>query len=329
MSRPQHIELGETVLSKMRKRFRALTRRSTAASTVDLGHPSEPLSVGTEPRSAIASAPETAAPIVSLPLAAVSADCATTIGLQPHPLQPQQPKQPTTRSEFTSRSLQFTTRAEAAAAALVEAEAELASLLPEERAPSLAINEVGELLRELRRFEEARALFEEALAGRRARLGNTHPSTLVSLNNLGLLLRELGQLSGARSLLEEAVVVRRATQGDRHPETLTSINNLGALLKAEGELDAAQTLYAEALDARREVLGHAHPDTLTSINNLASVYQARGEQQAEVKDLVAAERLLAEGVGVSRRVLGSDHTHSRVFAVNLARVRRAQEALLD
>ena len=156
---------------------------------------------------------------------------------------------------------------------IADARAELRRLSPEARGTSVAISELAELLRSAGELEEARALFEEALAARRAQLGDEHPATSVSLNNLGLLLREMGQLRAARVLLAEAVETRRLVQGSKHPETLTAINNLGALLKASGDLDAAEPLYKEALLTRREVLGHSHPDTLTSINNLASLLQ--------------------------------------------------------
>ena len=47
-------------------------------------------------------------------------------------------------------------------------------------------------------------LQKEALAGRRAVLGEAHPSTLTSINNLSLLLHAQGRLDEARPLLEEA-----------------------------------------------------------------------------------------------------------------------------
>ena len=296
--------------------FSRFVRRGGSASKLELD-----VDLGLQQRAVPASA---LAPATALPQLA---DLTSTAAEEQDQQKQQMPPQPPPPSSL--RQLQFTTRVEQAAIALTEAEVELASLSPEERAISTTINEVGELLRELKRLDEARTLFEEALTTRRQKLGDTHPSTLISLNNLGLLLREQGKLNAARPLLAEAVSVRRAAQGDKHPETLTSINNLGALLKAMGDIDAAAALYREALEARREVLGHSHPDTLTSINNLASLLQARGEQHNDIRDLTDAERLLAEGVGTSRRVLGQEHTHTRIFSANLAKVRRTQKTLRD
>jgi hypothetical protein len=72
--------------------------------------------------------------------------------------------------------------------------AALAEIPADERGTSWLINDVGELLRETGRLEEARALFEEALDARRGSLGDDDPATLTSLNNLGLIFRELHEL---------------------------------------------------------------------------------------------------------------------------------------
>jgi hypothetical protein len=65
----------------------------------------------------------------------------------------------------------------------------------------------------------AALLYREALAARRATLGDTHPHTLASINNLGSLLKDQGDLAGAAPLLREALAARRATlgAGDTHP----------------------------------------------------------------------------------------------------------------
>jgi len=191
----------------------------------------------------------------------------------------------------------------------------LDSLPHAERGTSLLINDVGELLRECGRLGEAGRLFEEALAARRAQLGDADPMTLTSLNNLGLLRREEGLYDEATALLTEAYEARRSAQGEDHPETLTALNNLGALLKREGKYALAEPIYVRVLELRRAALGDEHPDTLTSINNMAMLLQAQGK-------LDAAEPLLFEAASTARRVLGIDHPHAKTFAVNLNTLQR-------
>jgi hypothetical protein len=59
-----------------------------------------------------------------------------------------------------------------------------------------SINNLGLLLQAQGRLDEARPLYDEALAGRRAALGDAHPDTLTSINNLGLLLADAGASRG-------------------------------------------------------------------------------------------------------------------------------------
>ena len=110
--------------------------------------------------------------------------------------------------------------------------------------------------------------YREALAGRRATLGDTHADTRESISNLGMLLKAQGDLAGAAPLLREALAGYRATLSDTHPDTLTSINNLGGLLHAQGDLAGAAQLFRDALAGRVATLGVKHPHTRISIDNL-------------------------------------------------------------
>ena len=57
-----------------------------------------------------------------------------------------------------------------------EGKGALDAMAKEERATSVLINNVTRLLQDMGELEAARPLYEEALAGRRATLGDTHPS---------------------------------------------------------------------------------------------------------------------------------------------------------
>jgi tetratricopeptide (TPR) repeat protein len=74
---------------------------------------------------------------------------------------------------------------------------------------------------------EARALFERALAIRRAVFGARDPAIAESLNNLAELERRTGHLQRARTLHEAALGVRREVLDEGHPDVAESLNNLG------------------------------------------------------------------------------------------------------
>ena len=122
------------------------------------------------------------------------------------------------------------------------ANAALAAVPQEERATGVLINQVALLLKQQGKLDEAEPLYREALQGKRAKLGNDHPSTLNSINNLGMLLQAQGTLDEAEPLFREALQGERAKLGNDHPGTLGSIYNLADLLQAQGKLDEAEPL---------------------------------------------------------------------------------------
>ena len=93
------------------------------------------------------------------------------------------------------------------------ARAEIAALPAAERGQEeegalMLMHQVGFLLYNQGKYDEAEPLWREALAGKRATLGDTHPSTLTSINNLGNLLQAQGKRDEAEPLLREARAAR-------------------------------------------------------------------------------------------------------------------------
>ena len=72
------------------------------------------------------------------------------------------------------------------------------------------------------------------MQGRRAKLGDTHPTTLQSVQKLAGLLEAQGHLKQAESLYQEALEGRRGKLGKDHADTLASANSLADLLKSHG-----------------------------------------------------------------------------------------------
>jgi tetratricopeptide (TPR) repeat protein len=202
--------------------------------------------------------------------------------------------------------------------------------------------DVGLLLLELGRLEEAEELLREAYTTRRRMLGSEHPSTLAAMDSLAVLLQRAAKYGDAEVLFREAIATRQAarsrvggaietggarskTQGARDArdarddaprpdaltaETLTSMNNLGAMLMKQGKYEEAMQLLRTALDERKRLLGSRHSDTLVSLSNLAALF-------LHMKDDVQAEPYIMEAVRTSQEILGGEHPYTRKYANNL------------
>ena len=127
-----------------------------------------------------------------------------------------------------------------------------------------ALNHLGNALRDVRWFEEAITVYQEAAVICRE-TGDRH-SEGETLTNLGKALRAAGQFEKAITVYQEAAAICRET-GDRHSE--------GVALRELGRLEEAITAFREDLAICREV-GDRHREGMT-LNNLGIALQAAGQ----------------------------------------------------
>ena len=99
---------------------------------------------------------------------------------------------------------------------------------------------LAQLLKNQAKYDEAKPLWEEALASRKETLGDRHPSTLTSMSSLGSLLQAQGKLDEAEPLSKEAAILYREVLGDDHPHTRISVNSYKELLKRRGKYGEAE-----------------------------------------------------------------------------------------
>jgi CHAT domain-containing protein/Flp pilus assembly protein TadD len=157
-------------------------------------------------------------------------------------------------------------------------------------------NETGMRLHREGRYAEAERLYREALAVRKATLGDRHTEYAQSLNNLAMLYRYTGRYAEAEPLLRETLAAYRAAVGDRHPVYAIALDNLGLLYRAAGRYGEAEPLQREALAVRKAVLGDRHPDYAKSLNNLALLYESTARyEEAELLLREAAAAYKASG----------------------------------
>jgi eukaryotic-like serine/threonine-protein kinase len=149
-------------------------------------------------------------------------------------------------------------------------------------------------------FDQAVAMFREALALRRRREPDDPTAVAQSLNYLGLALTNPADFPEAERSILEAIALQEKQLGKTHPAVAQSRSNLGWVLsRQEGRLAEAEKLVQEALTAQRK-RGIETLEVAESLKRLGAIC----EQQAR---FALAEQHLNESLVLYRKLLGRDH----------------------
>jgi tetratricopeptide (TPR) repeat protein len=185
--------------------------------------------------------------------------------------------------------------------------------------PELAasLNDLGRLLHEQGKGDEAQQLLTEALNVRQQVHGPEHANVATTLHNLGRVRREAGDYAEAERLFRASLDIRERSLGHDDPAVAQGLHNLGLTKRAAGDLANAEPLLRQALDIRRRRLGDDHPDTTDSKNALGLLLRDRG-------NAAAAEPLLRQALDSNRRRLGPQHPYVATTINNLALILRDQ-----
>lgn len=163
-----------------------------------------------------------------------------------------------------------------------------------------ALNELGLVCKDLARYDEARDLYERALA----LLNETpeaHPGDIATLlHNLGGIAHARGEWAAAEAHARRGLDLRRASGPGDDEALAADMVALGAILDAREKYAEAERLYLDALTIfEREPDANA-VDISVALNDLGASYAQQGM-------LPAAVATLDRAVEIKRRVLGSEH----------------------
>lgn len=162
-----------------------------------------------------------------------------------------------------------------------------------------SLEDLGTLLLELKRLDEAEPLLEAFYQGSLARFGAQHEQTRRALGHLAFLVREQGDGARSAEMLEEILAAERAKDGSLRPRAITYLNGLAFALSTSDRDEEAYALYKEALELQLQTRDETHPQVLSALNNMGSVLLQLGrasEAQGYLERAVAGKRaILAEG----------------------------------
>jgi len=148
-------------------------------------------------------------------------------------------------------------------------------------------------------FARSDSLLREALALRRAGLGDSDPEIAATQAARVPALVFLHDRDGARAAAEEAYAIRHATFGDRNQTTAQSLYWLARVDimdtdKGADYFASAKRRLDEAIQTQRQLFGAEHPDIARSLIALGTVEHNQGNPGG-------AERLQREGVAMLRK----------------------------
>src|SRR4030095_16437331 len=121
------------------------------------------------------------------------------------------------------------------------------TLGPEHPDVAMGLMNLGLILGQLGRLDEAEADERAALAVREKVLCHEHPDIVITLFNLGSIQFKQKKFAEARTTAEQALALSRKLHGEEHPDPADSLENLADALEHTGEPARALALYKQVL----------------------------------------------------------------------------------
>jgi tetratricopeptide (TPR) repeat protein len=187
----------------------------------------------------------------------------------------------------TREHLQSQDFASALASALACLEATDSHFGRRHAASACALNNVGQVHRQLGQLADALPFLEDAVEVYTQVCGREHASTGQALSNLGLLHAALAQrasgvarlesVEAAHSLLQQALACKRAAFGAGHVQVGVALYQLATAARLQKRYSVAEGLLGEALALLRAAEAPSGGlATATALNNLGLLCKERG-----------------------------------------------------
>jgi len=178
---------------------------------------------------------------------------------------------------------------------------------------SFIVNNLGEILHDLKDLEGARVNYLRALDIDETLYGLNHPQSARSLSNLGLILHELGDVDEAEKNLRRALKITKQTLKPHHPQVGVILTNLGRISKDSGNLIKSREFYEQALKIVSNCYGLKHPKTATQFNNIGCVLFMQ-------KKMKEAKEYFQKALEIDEVTYGSKHPKVAIRLNNIGLV---------
>lgn len=198
---------------------------------------------------------------------------------------------------------------------------------PDDISVSVTCNNIGRILQELGKLNEAVHYYQRALKpeygdisqiraskfcqARFSRSGtDCHPSSVNLYStvwyNLGLIYDKLGSYSDAISAFEMSLELRKAMLGSDHPDIACLLYNIGVLQMEQQQLLEASSSFRDALRIRRGGAAGQLNDKhiVKTLEKLSSLHKAKGNIQGAIdasREVLSIQEASADYDDVSRK----------------------------
>ena len=149
---------------------------------------------------------------------------------------------------------------------------------------------LGSVLRDAGRLEEAEKWVRFAFEARERSTGSTSSITLESVSHLAYILRMRGHYDEAEIQNKRALAGFEKELGREHHFTLRSLDDLATVFWCQGKLKGAEEQSRRALRGLSSVLGPRHRRTLSSTRKLALILDMQGRSAEAIELLTGVLR---------------------------------------
>ncbi|HBF23857.1 MAG TPA: hypothetical protein DDW23_08615 [Planctomycetes bacterium] len=179
---------------------------------------------------------------------------------------------------------------------------------------------LGEVHKNLGRYETSEPFLKEALVILEEHLAPKSEDALDCLHSLGALMIDLDKISEGRAFLERSVAGKLEVLGEESPSTLFTQSILADALRKNLKWAEAEALGRQTLERQRRVLGLVDEDTIGTMLGLAETLVKR-ERVNEAEDLVR------QSLGELKSLVGLDHPLALLASHNLGSILYSQQRL--
>ena len=165
----------------------------------------------------------------------------------------------------------------------------------------------GPLLGNLNRYEEARALLENARELADKTLGPDSFQGASVLNSLGLVYASMGRYDDALAIHQQVLNTRRRVLGPEHPFLGSTLNNIGLVYHDLGRFPQALDYEEQAVELRRRALGQEHFEVAVALFNSSRTLRHLGRYAEAQARLDEARAIWEKTRGRAEAYIASYH----------------------